>query len=88
MGWGLNVSQPHYCPFSRYVSDNWVVHRLTAQLIRQRNYWSEAPLQDGGLVHGPGRSQYVSLLWSDLWSIAPWIEEKLTSLIDGPGLGN
>ncbi|KAJ7780996.1 hypothetical protein B0H16DRAFT_1658683 [Mycena metata] len=45
------------------------------------------PFQDGDLLVGPGRQQYVSLTWDDLWAIAPWLEEKITRRIDGPGLG-
>ncbi|KAK7060391.1 hypothetical protein VNI00_001156 [Paramarasmius palmivorus] len=46
------------------------------------------PLQDLDLVQGPGRHQYTSFLWHDLWAIAPWLEERITRKIDGPGLGN
>ncbi|KIK67791.1 hypothetical protein GYMLUDRAFT_1013857 [Collybiopsis luxurians FD-317 M1] len=45
------------------------------------------PLQDLDLVVGPGRQQYASFVWSDLWAIAPWMEERITKKIDGPGLG-
>ncbi|KAJ3828104.1 hypothetical protein F5880DRAFT_1029998 [Lentinula raphanica] len=45
------------------------------------------PLQDLDLVVGPGRNQYASLVWNDLWAIAPWMEERITNKIDGPGLG-
>lgn len=39
------------------------------------------------LVLGPGHFQYASLLWADLWAVAPWMVDKITKLIDGPGLG-
>ncbi|KAJ6538573.1 hypothetical protein DFH09DRAFT_1177262 [Mycena vulgaris] len=45
------------------------------------------PLQDHDLVVGSGRQQYASLTWDDFWTIAPWLEEKITRQIDGPGLG-
>ncbi len=45
------------------------------------------PLQDLDLVVGPGRSRYASFTWVDLAAIAPWMEEKITKKIDGPGLG-
>ncbi|KAJ6539594.1 hypothetical protein B0H19DRAFT_365737 [Mycena capillaripes] len=45
------------------------------------------PLQDGDLLVGPGRQPYGSFVWEDLWAIAPWLEEKITRQIDGPGLG-
>ncbi|GAW05071.1 hypothetical protein LENED_006905 [Lentinula edodes] len=45
------------------------------------------PLQDLDLVVGSGRQQYASLGWSDLWAIAPWMEERISNKIDGPGLG-
>ncbi|KAJ7498687.1 hypothetical protein FB451DRAFT_1202719 [Mycena latifolia] len=45
------------------------------------------PLQDHDLVVGSGRQQYASFTWDDLWAIAPWLEEKITRQIDGPGLG-
>ncbi|KAF9443324.1 hypothetical protein P691DRAFT_738030 [Macrolepiota fuliginosa MF-IS2] len=35
-----------------------------------------------------GRRQYASFSWNDLWAIAPWMEERITKRIDGPGLGN
>jgi hypothetical protein len=45
-------------------------------------------LQDLDLVVGQGKNQYASLSWPDLWAIAPWMEERITKRIDGPGLGN
>ncbi|TFK99171.1 hypothetical protein BDV98DRAFT_595193 [Pterulicium gracile] len=45
------------------------------------------PTFDSGLVMGPGRSQYASFTWEDLWAVAPWLEARLTKQIDGPGLG-
>ncbi|KAG5728514.1 hypothetical protein E4T56_gene19539 [Termitomyces sp. T112] len=45
------------------------------------------PLQDLDLVVGPGRNQYASFTWMDLWAIAPWMEERITKKIQGPGLG-
>ncbi|KAG7097284.1 hypothetical protein E1B28_004649 [Marasmius oreades] len=48
----------------------------------------EPPLQDLDLITGPGRHQYASFVWNDLWAIAPWLEERVTRKIDGQGLGN
>jgi len=31
--------------------------------------------------------QYASFSWADLWTIAPWLEDRITKRIDGPGLG-
>ncbi|KAG6903413.1 hypothetical protein C0995_005436 [Termitomyces sp. Mi166 len=45
------------------------------------------PLQDLDLVVGPGRNQYASFTWMDLWAIAPWMEDRITRKIQGPGLG-
>ncbi|KAJ7584261.1 hypothetical protein C8J56DRAFT_1089809 [Mycena floridula] len=45
------------------------------------------PLQDLDLVVGVGRQQYASFTWPDLHAIAPWLDERLTKKIDGPGLG-
>ncbi|KAK0190804.1 hypothetical protein F5146DRAFT_1103070 [Armillaria mellea] len=45
------------------------------------------PLQDLDLVLGPGRQQYASFTWNDLNAIAPWMEERITKKINGPGLG-
>lgn len=45
------------------------------------------PFQDLDLVVGPGRQQYASFTWADLWAIAPWMEERITKKIQGPGLG-
>ncbi|TFK43747.1 hypothetical protein BDQ12DRAFT_675493 [Crucibulum laeve] len=33
-------------------------------------------------------TQYASFTWSDLWKIAPWLDERIAKRIDGPGLGN
>ncbi|THV08313.1 hypothetical protein K435DRAFT_642027 [Dendrothele bispora CBS 962.96] len=64
--------------------------RIVAQLItpktRERPE-DRIPLQDLDLVLGPGRSQYASFIWDDLWAIAPWMEERITRKINGPGLG-
>lgn len=35
-----------------------------------------------------GHQRYASFTWSDLWAIAPWLEERITKKIDGPGLGH
>ncbi|EKM79873.1 hypothetical protein AGABI1DRAFT_106215 [Agaricus bisporus var. burnettii JB137-S8] len=35
-----------------------------------------------------GRQQFASFGWSDLWAVAPWMDERITKRIDGPGLGN
>jgi len=43
--------------------------------------------EEEDLLFGPGHAQYASLAWSDLWAIAPWMMEKITKCIDGPGLG-
>lgn len=61
---------------------------LTAQLIgpHTKEQYTDGPrLQDLDLVVGSGRSQYASLTWDDLNTLAPWLE--LTKQIDGPGLG-
>ena len=44
-------------------------------------------LLDLDLVVGPGRQHFASFTWSDLWAIAPWMEDRITRKIDGPGLG-
>ncbi|KAF8622059.1 hypothetical protein AX15_007210 [Amanita polypyramis BW_CC] len=31
--------------------------------------------------------QYASFIWNDLLAIAPWLEERVTKKINGPGLG-
>ncbi|KAF8737945.1 hypothetical protein AX14_012124 [Amanita brunnescens Koide BX004] len=31
--------------------------------------------------------QYASFSWADLWAIAPWLEDRITKRIDGPGIG-
>ncbi|KAG7449485.1 uncharacterized protein BT62DRAFT_1054621 [Guyanagaster necrorhizus] len=63
---------------------------VVAQIVGPKTYersgdWS--PLQDLDLVLGPGRQQYVSFTWNDLNAIAPWMEERITKKINGPGLG-
>lgn len=51
--------------------------RLVAQVL--------GPSESDGLQHS---RQYASFDWSDLWTIAPWLEEIITTRIDGPGLGH
>jgi hypothetical protein len=51
--------------------------RLVAQILGP---------SDGDALQ-PSR-QYASFDWSDLWAIAPWLEEIITTRIDGPGLGH
>ncbi|KAF8897824.1 hypothetical protein BD779DRAFT_1492615 [Infundibulicybe gibba] len=63
---------------------------ITAQIIGPHIHESPShrpPLQDMALVSEAGRQQYASFTWSDLWCIAPWMEERITRKIDGPGLG-
>jgi len=43
-----------------------------------------AQLIDSGI----GLQQHASFSWDDLWMIAPWMEERISKRIDGPGLGN
>ncbi|KAG6817860.1 hypothetical protein H0H87_001692 [Tephrocybe sp. NHM501043] len=62
---------------------------IIAQLVGPRTQdlsgdWP--PLQDVDLVNGFGRSQYASFTFEDLWAIAPWMKERITKTIDGPGL--
>ncbi|KZS97494.1 hypothetical protein SISNIDRAFT_449005 [Sistotremastrum niveocremeum HHB9708] len=40
------------------------------------------------ILPGPGRSQYASFTWNDLWAVAPWMKERITRCINGQGLGN
>ncbi|KAF9054969.1 hypothetical protein BDZ89DRAFT_1152795 [Hymenopellis radicata] len=62
-----------------------VTQIISSKTHEASNDW--LPLQDLDLVIGPGRQQYSSFTWSDLAAIAPWMEERLTNKIDGPGLG-
>jgi hypothetical protein len=65
--------------------------RLTAQLIgpyTHKNFVEGPVLQDVDLVVGLGRTQYSSFTWMDFMAIAPWMEEAVTKIIFGPGLGN
>jgi hypothetical protein len=65
--------------------------RLIAQILGPNIHAAGTewpPLQDLDLVVGPGRNQYASFSWPDLWAIAPWVEERITKKIDGAGLGN
>ncbi|KAH9850792.1 hypothetical protein C2E23DRAFT_869742 [Lenzites betulinus] len=62
---------------------------ITAQLLgpsTKETLFEGPPLQDTDLLVGAGRSQYASLSWADLTSIAPWLE--LTHTITGAGLGH
>ncbi|KAI0321388.1 hypothetical protein OF83DRAFT_1161811 [Amylostereum chailletii] len=64
---------------------------LTAQVVgpQTRMSWNDSPpLQDLDLVLGPGRNQYASFTWADLEALAPWMEERITKKVTGPGLGN
>ncbi|KIY49458.1 hypothetical protein FISHEDRAFT_41306 [Fistulina hepatica ATCC 64428] len=46
------------------------------------------PFQEHDLAAGPGRSQYAPFLYSDLFGISPWMVERVTQQIVGPGLGH
>ncbi|KZT29263.1 hypothetical protein NEOLEDRAFT_1153829 [Neolentinus lepideus HHB14362 ss-1] len=63
---------------------------LTAQLLSpMTDVHTDGPsFQDMDLVVGPGRGQYASFTWVDLSAIAPWMEERISKRITGPGLGN
>jgi hypothetical protein len=43
--------------------------------------------QDFDLVVGQGRGHYASFTWDDLDAIAPWMQDRITKRLDGPGLG-
>ncbi|CAK5262843.1 unnamed protein product, partial [Mycena citricolor] len=43
--------------------------------------------EDLDFILGPGRNQYASFTWEDLWTVAPWIRESISKEIDGAGLG-
>lgn len=62
-----------------------VIHRLVAQLINPALVKPDE--EDFELVVGAGHYQYSSFTWSDLWAIAPWMANKVTRRIEGPGLG-
>ncbi|KAF8195624.1 hypothetical protein K438DRAFT_1826239 [Mycena galopus ATCC 62051] len=64
-----------------------VVTQILGQGVHEASPQNGPPLQDRDLISGSGRQQYVSFTWDDLWAIAPWLEEKITKQIDGPGLG-
>ncbi|EAU84348.1 hypothetical protein CC1G_01344 [Coprinopsis cinerea okayama7 len=51
---------------------------ITTQLL--------GPIAEGDATM-PGR-QYASFTWADLWIIAPWLEDIITTRVDGPGLGH
>lgn len=58
------------------------IRRLIAQII--------VPSEDAAsdTLPNAGRQQFASFGWSDLWAVAPWMDERITKRIDGPGLGN
>ncbi|KAF7355533.1 hypothetical protein MSAN_01470300 [Mycena sanguinolenta] len=64
-----------------------VVTQILGQGVDEPLSQNQPPLQDRDLIAGSGRQQYVSFTWEDLSVIAPWLEEKITKRIDGPGLG-
>ncbi|KAJ6515630.1 hypothetical protein C8R45DRAFT_957157 [Mycena sanguinolenta] len=64
-----------------------VVTQILGQGIDEPLSENQPPLQDRDLIAGPGRQQYVSFTFDDLSAIAPWLEDKITKRIDGPGLG-
>lgn len=60
---------------------------LVAQLVNT-SLVEPGEEEDEELLFGqPGRSQFASLTWADLWALAPWMAEKITKCIEGPGLG-
>ncbi|KAJ7068513.1 hypothetical protein C8F01DRAFT_612703 [Mycena amicta] len=73
----------------RVVGMEWVGGLLiVAQIIgRAATSTTLSNAQDEDLLVGPGRQQYASFSWDDLWAIAPWLEESVTRRIDGHSLG-
>jgi hypothetical protein len=66
-----------------------ITPRIVAQIIGpQTIVVDKHSVSDDGLdlVSGPGRRQYASLHWADLWAVAPWMRSKVTRTIDGAGL--
>ncbi|EGO02029.1 hypothetical protein SERLA73DRAFT_104286 [Serpula lacrymans var. lacrymans S7.3] len=64
---------------------------LTTQIIGSHTRETIAdgpPLQEMDIVTGAGRNQYASFSWQDLLVIAPWMQERVSKIIYGPGLGN
>ena len=81
---GSLMSVQIVCCFQRFRNDEKLC-RLVAQLINPCLINPDEENSD--LVVGPGRSQYSSFTWPDLWAIAPWMADKVTKRIEGPGLG-
>lgn len=49
---------------------------------------NDLPLRDLDLLIGPGHNRFASFVFQDFLSIAPWMEDRITKFIQGPGLGN
>jgi hypothetical protein len=62
----------------------WEHNRVIVQLIRPRAIIGYE--QDESEFVG-GWNQFASFTWHDLLTIAPWMKERVTKIIDGPGLG-
>jgi len=80
---GSFMSVSTFFCFQHFINDK--LCRLVAQLMNPSHIKPDE--EDFELVVGPGRSQYCSFTWPDLWAIAPWIVDKVTKRIEGPGLG-
>ena len=58
--------------------------RITAQLMPssvENSAGSEVDLSQ------QASTRYVSFSWADMSAIAPWMDDYITTRIDGPGLG-
>lgn len=67
----------------------WVGGLLCVDSRSRASFCSSGTSRITAQILGPsdGR-QYASFNWSDLWTIAPWLEEIITKRIDGQGLGH
>lgn len=89
-GWEASCKSFHGAVLSSNYQIVLYFSRIIAQILGPHTHelsgdWLS--LQDLDLVVGPGRQQYASFTWSDLWAMAPWMEERITKKIEGPGLG-
>ncbi|TRM68193.1 hypothetical protein BD626DRAFT_481040 [Schizophyllum amplum] len=60
---------------------------ITAQL-KSPEIPGDLELEDMDIVNALGRQQYGAFTWEDLFAVAPWMDERITKKVDGPGLGH
>jgi len=65
----------------------WVGGMMIVAQVLEPNAHETLLVQEPDLIAVSQRGRFAAFTWTDLFSIAPWLHERITLQIDGPGLG-